>query len=49
MAEASFVMVLLIVTAKMKAMITMRMSSSTPPIASSEPMSSGAKLMAGLA
>lgn len=33
MAEASFVMVLLIVTAKMKAMITMRMSSSTPPIA----------------
>ena len=44
-----FVMVLLTVTAKIKAIMTIRMSSSTPPIAMSLPISSVAKWIAGLA
>ena len=46
-AEDSFAIVLLIVTAKINAMITTRISSSTPPMALSDPISSVAKLIAG--
>lgn len=42
-----FAIVLLIVTAKINAMITTRISSSTPPMALSDPISSVAKLIAG--
>ena len=46
-ADDSFAIVLLMVTAKMNAIITIRMSKSTPPMALSEPISSVAKLIAG--